>query len=98
MTKHVTLDDHAANVIEQQIKLGRFATEAQVVSYALELLEREGAEMLEDAEDIRRLVQEGIDSGPGIPAEEVFGKLKARFEGMLTEQERDEVRRLRAQR
>jgi len=37
-----------------------------------------------DLDDLRRLVQEGIDSGPSIPAEEVFAKLKAKLAGAAT--------------
>ena len=32
-------------------------------------------------EKLRGLIQEGIDSGPGIPAEEVFAELRARYAG-----------------
>jgi antitoxin ParD1/3/4 len=32
-----------------------------------------------ETEVLRRLVQEGIDSGPGLDADEVFGRLRARF-------------------
>jgi antitoxin ParD1/3/4 len=32
-----------------------------------------------ETEELRRLVQEGIDSGPGLNAGEVFARLRARF-------------------
>jgi antitoxin ParD1/3/4 len=32
-----------------------------------------------EIEQLRRLVQEGIDSGPGLDAEDVFARLRARF-------------------
>jgi len=32
-----------------------------------------------ETEELRRMVQEGIDSGPGLDAEDVFGRLRARF-------------------
>jgi antitoxin ParD1/3/4 len=32
-----------------------------------------------ETEELRRLVQEGIDSGPGLDADEVFAWLRARF-------------------
>jgi len=34
-----------------------------------------------ETEELRRLVQEGINSGPGLDAEEVFARLRARFGG-----------------
>lgn len=30
-------------------------------------------------EELRALIQEGLDSGPGIPAEQVFAELRSRF-------------------
>jgi antitoxin ParD1/3/4 len=32
-----------------------------------------------ETEELRRLVQEGIDSGPSLDAGEVFARLRARF-------------------
>lgn len=32
-----------------------------------------------ETEELRRLVQEGIDSGPGLEADAVFARLRARF-------------------
>jgi Arc/MetJ-type ribon-helix-helix transcriptional regulator len=32
-----------------------------------------------EIEELRRLVQEGIDSGPGLDADAVFARLRARF-------------------
>lgn len=35
-------------------------------------------------EELRALIQEGLDSGPGRPADEVFARLEARYEGRQT--------------
>jgi antitoxin ParD1/3/4 len=32
-----------------------------------------------ETEELRRLVREGMDSGPGLDADEVFARLRARF-------------------
>jgi len=37
-----------------------------------------------DQDELRRLIQEGADSGPGIPAEEVFSRLIAKYEVMAS--------------
>jgi len=37
-----------------------------------------------EIEELRRLVQEGIDRGPGVDAEEVFARLRARFSQPLS--------------
>jgi antitoxin ParD1/3/4 len=38
-----------------------------------------------ETEELRRMVQEGIDSGPGLDAVEVFAQLRARFRQPPTE-------------
>ncbi|MCI0420253.1 MAG: hypothetical protein L0312_13690 [Acidobacteria bacterium] len=38
--------------------------------------------------ELRRQIQEGLKSGPGIPAEEVFDKLEARYHAMLEQEDR----------
>jgi antitoxin ParD1/3/4 len=38
-----------------------------------------------EAEELRRLVREGIDSGPGLNADEVFARLRARYGGIAAQ-------------
>jgi antitoxin ParD1/3/4 len=35
--------------------------------------------VMSDAEELREAVRQGIDSGPGLPADEVFAELRARY-------------------
>lgn len=61
---------------------GEYASASEVVREALRDWKlRRKLEFLE-IEELRRLVQEGIDSGPGIDANVVFAELCAEFSAM----------------
>jgi hypothetical protein len=49
---------------------------------ALERLLTEALKRHEDIEALRLEIQKGIDSGPGIPADEVFDRLKAKYSAL----------------
>ena len=61
------------------VKRGDSGSGSEVVRDALrDWRPRRKIESLE-IEELRRLVQEGIDSGPGLDADTVFARLRARF-------------------
>jgi antitoxin ParD1/3/4 len=65
--------------LKAAVDRGEYATTSEVVREALRdwRLKRKVEEL--DVEDLRRLVQEGIDSGPSVDAESVFAKLRAKY-------------------
>ncbi|MCR5856146.1 type II toxin-antitoxin system ParD family antitoxin [Mesorhizobium sp. J428] len=65
MNKHTTLslDDHSAEFIEQQIDGGNFASASEVVAAGLKLLEERQAKI----EALRAAIIEGEESGPSTP-------------------------------
>lgn len=65
MNKHATLslDDHAAEFIEQQIEGGNFASASEVVAAGLKLLEKRQAYV----EAVRAALIEGEESGEPQP-------------------------------
>lgn len=89
MPTSVALGSHFEEFVKAQLRSGRYNNVSEVV--------REGLRMLEDQEKWRQLkletlraeIQKGIDSGPGIPAEEVFSRLEAKYRQMA--QERGEL-------
>jgi antitoxin ParD1/3/4 len=76
MPSSYVIGEHFEQFIQAQIKSGRYATASEVI--------RDGLRALEDQEKFRPLtleelhaeIQKGIDSGPGIPAEEVFADVR----------------------
>ena len=81
----VALGPHFEEFVKAQLCSGRYNDVSEVV--------REGLRMLEDQEKWRQLeletlraeIQKGFDSGPGIPAEEVFSRLEAKYRRMVQE-------------
>ena len=70
--------------IQDQVASGRYRTADDVVRSALHLLQDQEREIESGwtVEELRREVQKGIDSGPGIPAEEVFARLDEKYRRM----------------
>jgi antitoxin ParD1/3/4 len=61
------------------VEAGDYGSVSEVVRDALrDWRVRRKIETLE-TEELRRLVQEGIDSGPGLEADAVFARLRERF-------------------
>ena len=65
--------------LKAAVDRGEYATTSEAVREALRdwRLKRKVEEL--DVEDLRRLVQEGIDSGPAVDAETVFARLRAKY-------------------
>ncbi len=78
----VALPHDMVESIRAAVESGDYATTSEVIRDAVRdwRLKRRVEAM--DVEDLRHLVQEGIDSGPSISAEEVFAKLRAKFAGV----------------
>jgi len=86
MPSSYAIGDHFEQFIRQQIKSGRYASASEVVRDALRLLEsRERLRQIE-LEEYREKIRDGMESGPGIPADEVFARLEAKYQAMLERQ------------
>jgi antitoxin ParD1/3/4 len=87
MPSSYAIGNHFDQFSKGQIESGRYASASEVVREALRLLEEQQRLREMRLDELRRLVQEGIDSGPGVPADKVFAELRRRI---------DEVSRLQA--
>jgi len=70
--------------IEDQVASGRYQDADDVIRTALQLLQDQELHGGWTVEELRREVQKGIDSGPGIPAEEVFAELRERYRRLVS--------------
>jgi antitoxin ParD1/3/4 len=79
MPSSYAIGTHFERFIKQQIENGRYGSASEVVRDALRLLEEH--EELREAQlrILREQLKEGINSGPGIPADEVFDRLEAKY-------------------
>jgi len=75
----VTVSAEQAAILRHTVEDGEYASTSEIVREALRDWTRKRDNELRDLEVLRAAIREGLDSGPGIPAEKVFAELRARF-------------------
>lgn len=79
MPSSFAIGDHFEKFIDRLIESGRYNSRSEVVREGLRTLEKREEERRIALEKLNTLIEEGINSGPPIPAEEVFAELRARI-------------------
>lgn len=69
MPSSYAIGEHFEQFIRQQIESGRYASASEIVREALRLLETRERMREIEIEEYRTKIREGLESGPGIPAE-----------------------------
>lgn len=82
MPTSVALGAHFEAFIKQQLDGGRYNNASEVVRAGLRLLEEQEKLQALKLEELRAFIRAGIDSGPGVPADAVFARLKAKYQAM----------------
>jgi antitoxin ParD1/3/4 len=82
MPTSVALSPHFEAFIRQQVESGRFNNASEVVRAGLRLLEKREAEQAAKLQALREAIAVGLASGPGIPEDEVFDRLEAKYGAM----------------
>ncbi len=82
MPTSVALSPHFETFIRQQVDSGRFNSVSEVGRAGLRLLEEREAEQATKLQALREAIAVGLASGPGIPEEEVFDRLEAKYRAM----------------
>ncbi len=72
--------------VEKLVKSGRYNSKSEVVREGLRLLLDRERERDATIAALRRAFQQGVASGPRIPADEVFDRLEAKYDSMVEEQ------------
>lgn len=85
MPTSVALSPHFETFIRQQVDSGRFNNASEVVRAGLRLLEEREAEHSARLQVLREAIETGLASGPGIPADQVFERLEAKYQAMSEE-------------
>lgn len=81
------IGEHFERFVHAQVESGRYTSINEVVREALRLMEDQESLRELHIADLRHQVEEGMNSGPGIPAEEVFTRLEAKYESMVKQRE-----------
>ena len=75
----ITMPAELAETLRQTVAGGEYASTSEVVREALrEWTRRRDAER-QDLEALRAAIKAGLDSGPALPADQVFAELRARY-------------------
>jgi antitoxin ParD1/3/4 len=82
----VALPPEMVGAVRDAVVSGEYASTSEVIRDALRdwTLKRKVATI--ELDKMRRLVREGIESGPGVDADLVFARLRAKYAGATEEQ------------
>ena len=79
MPRSYALGDYFEHFVDGQVKKGRFNNASEVVRAGLRLLEDHEKPPALTLDELRHLIQEGMESGPGKPAEAVFDRVEGKY-------------------
>jgi antitoxin ParD1/3/4 len=75
----VTMPAEMAETLRKTVAGGEYASTSEVVREALRDWTRSRDAEQRDLEALRAAIKAGLVSGPGIPADQVFAELRARY-------------------
>lgn len=75
----VTMPAEMAETLRRTVAGGEYASTSEVVREALREWTRSRDAERRDLDALRAAIKAGLDSGPGIPADQVFAELRARY-------------------
>ncbi len=79
MPTSVALSSHFETFVRNQIESGRYNNASEVVRAGLRLLEDQQKQTELQMDAMRAAIAAGLASGPGIPADQVFDRLEAKY-------------------
>lgn len=82
MPTSIALSSHFERFVREQVASGRYNNASEVVRAGLRLLEDQQKQAALQLDALRAAIAAGLASGPGIPAEEVFDRLAAKYRKM----------------
>ena len=75
----ITMPAELAETLRQTVAGGEYASTSEVVREALREWTRRRDVERQDLEALRAAIRAGLDSGPGLSADQVFAELQARY-------------------
>ncbi|MGN6422208.1 MAG: type II toxin-antitoxin system ParD family antitoxin [Asticcacaulis sp.] len=82
MPSSYALGAHFEALMDDLIASGRYNSKSEILRDGLRIIEERESRRQLELDALRKAIQDGIDSGPGLPADEVFGRLKAKYKAM----------------
>ena len=78
----IALPPEMANLLREAVESGEYASASEVVRDALRAWKRKRRLETLELGGLRRLIQEGAESGPSIDAARVFSRLDSKYAAM----------------
>ena len=78
----IALPPEMANLLREAVESGEYASASEVVRDALRAWTRKRKLETLELGELRRLIRQGVDSGPGVDAERVFTRLESKYAAM----------------
>jgi antitoxin ParD1/3/4 len=78
----IALPPEMANWLRKAVESGEYASASEVVRDALRAWTRKRKLETLELGELRRLIRQGVDSGPGVDAERVFTRLESKYAAM----------------
>ena len=75
----ITMPAELAETLRHTVAGGEYASTSEVVREALREWTRRRDVERQDLEALRAAIKAGLDSGPALPADQVFAELRARY-------------------
>ncbi len=75
----ITMPAELAETLRQTVAGGEYASTSEVVREALREWTRRRDVERQELEALRAAIRAGLDSGPGLPADQVFAELRTRY-------------------
>ncbi len=82
MSENYAIGEHFEQFIKKQLDSGHYASASEVVRDGLRILEEREQMRQIQLEQLQQQIQQGLHSGPSIPAEQVFDRLQAKYQAM----------------
>jgi len=83
MPSSYVIGEHFEQFIKGQLQQGRYASASEVIRDGLRALEDREKLRAAKLEALRADIQQGVNSGPGRPAQEVAAELQARYQNWV---------------
>lgn len=79
MPSSYNIGPHYEDLVRELVESGRYASASEVVRDSLRLLEEREEQRKARLDALRAAIEMGAKSGAGVPADEVFDRLEAKY-------------------
>lgn len=83
MPSSYALGAHFETMMDELIQSGRYNSKSEILRDGLRIIEDRESRRKIELEALRKAIEEGVNSGPGLTEEEVFEPLLVKYQAMI---------------